>query len=57
MNHYEAEHVTKYFYNNSSKFQIKNLRSLKSQKKTKLSVDTKDDMIKLKKILKLKKNS
>ena len=57
MSQYEAEHVTKYFYNNSSKFKIKNLRSLKDQKKTKLSVDTKDDMIKLKKLLKLKKNS
>ena len=52
----ETEHVTKYFYNNSRKFKIKNLRSLKDQKKVKLSVDTKKDMIKIKQILGIKKN-
>ena len=52
----ESEHVTKYFYRNSSKLKIKNLKSNKYQRQIKLSVDTKKDMVRIKKILELKQN-
>jgi spore coat polysaccharide biosynthesis protein SpsF len=51
----ESEHVTKYFYKNHSKFKIKNLKSNDIQRQKKLSVDTKKDMVRIKKILELKK--
>ena len=54
MNKDESEHVTKYFYRNPAKLKIKNLKSNDSQKQLKLSVDTKKDMVRIKKILKLK---
>ena len=54
MNKDESEHVTKYFYRNSGKLKIKNLKSNDSQRQLKLSVDTKKDMVRIKKILKLK---
>ena len=38
------EHVTKYFYENSNKFLIKNFRFNGKNKKIKLSVDTKKDL-------------
>jgi len=50
----ESGHVTKYFYRNPSKLKIKNLKSNNSQRQTKLSVDTKKDMVRIKKILELK---
>ena len=52
----ESEHVTKYFYRNFSKLKIKNLKSNKYQRQIKLSVDTKKDMVRIKKILELKQN-
>ena len=52
----ESENVTKYFYRNSSKLKIKNLKSNKYQRQIKLSVDTKKDMVRIKKILELKQN-
>ena len=54
MNKDESEHVTKYFYRNSTKLKIKNLKSNDSQRQIKLSVDTKKDMLRIKKILELK---
>lgn len=54
MNKDESEHVTKYFYRNSAKLKIKNLKSNNSQRQIKLSVDTKKDMVRIKKILELK---
>ncbi len=54
MNKDESEHVTKYFYRNPTKLKIKNLKSNDSQRQLKLSVDTKKDMVRIKKILKLK---
>lgn len=56
MNLNEAEHVTKYFYRNHLKFKIKNFESNKYQGQIKLSVDTKKDLIRIKKILKNKNN-
>ena len=46
----DKEHVTRYFYRNSSKFKIKNFVNKKKTSNKKLSIDTIDD---LKKILKL----
>ena len=43
MNKADLEHVTRYFYKNSSNFFIKNFKSFK-KKKIKLSVDTKKDL-------------
>ncbi len=54
MNSDEAEHVTKYFYRNHSKLKIKNFKSNKYRGKIKLSVDTKKDLIRIKKLLKNK---
>ena len=54
MSPHEAEHVTKYFYRNHSKLKIKNFKSNKYRGQIKLSVDTKKDLIKIKKILKNK---
>lgn len=45
----DLEHVTRYFYKNSSKFKIKNFKSKNKKKVMKLSVDTISDFIKIKK--------
>ncbi|WP_075534774.1 cytidylyltransferase domain-containing protein [Candidatus Pelagibacter communis] len=45
----DLEHVTRYFYKNSSKFKIKNFKSKNKKKIMKLSVDTISDFIKIKK--------
>jgi len=46
----DKEHVTRYFYNNSSKFKIRNFLNKNKENIIKLSIDTPDE---LKKILKL----
>lgn len=46
----ELEHVTKYFYNNSKKFKIKNFKSINSKNKIKMSIDNINDF----KLLKVK---
>jgi spore coat polysaccharide biosynthesis protein SpsF len=40
----DKEHVTKYFYDNSKKFNIKNFIYMGNKKKKKLSIDTKKDL-------------
>ena len=40
----DKEHVTKYFYNNSNKFKIKNFTFNYKSKIKNLSVDTKKDL-------------
>ena len=50
----ELEHVTKYFYNNFLDFKIKNLKSNKKKNLINLSIDTKKDMYRIKKLIKLK---
>ena len=47
----EKEHVTNYFYKNANKFLIKNFKSHEKKKNIKLSIDTKTDLKKIKKIL------
>ena len=50
MTEYEKEHVTKYFYNNSSKFKIKNLINFNKKKYNQnLTLDKKIDLKKIKK--------
>ena len=40
----DKEHVTKYFYDNSEKFHIKNFIYLGNNKKIKQAIDTKKDL-------------
>ncbi len=40
----DKEHVTKFFYKNSKKFNIKNFISKKKNKEIKMSIDTKNDL-------------
>ena len=40
----DKEHVTRYFYRNSSKFKIKNFVNNKHTKNKKLSIDTRDEL-------------
>lgn len=51
----QKEHVTKYFYKNYKNFMIKNFKSIKDKTKTKLSIDTKDDLKLILKKIKKKK--
>ena len=59
----DKEHVTKYFYDNSKKFNIKNFIYMGNKKKKKLSIDTKKDLknilstINKKKFLNILKNN
>ena len=48
----EKEHVTRYFYNNYSKYKILNFKSDVNYSNFNLSVDTQKDLNKIKKILK-----
>ena len=48
----ELEHVTKYFYNNSTKFSIKNFTNKNKYKQFKSSIDTINDFKKLKHLIK-----
>ena len=43
-NKLDKEHVTKFFYDNSNKFHIKNFIHMGNNKKIKLSIDTKKDL-------------
>jgi len=54
-NNEQKEHVTKYFYKNYKKFMIKNFKSIKDKTKTKLAIDTKDDLKLILKTFKEKK--
>lgn len=40
----QKEHVTNYFYKNYKNFMIKNFKNIKYKTKTKLAIDTKDDL-------------
>jgi spore coat polysaccharide biosynthesis protein SpsF len=51
----DKEHVTRYFYRNSSKFRIKNFVNKKKTSIKKLSIDTIDDLKKILKHFKKKK--
>jgi len=53
----EFEHVTRYFYNNKSKFDIINFKYKKNLSKINLSVDTNKDFKLIKKILNKIKNN
>ena len=48
----ELEHVTSYFYNNATKFTIKNFTNINKGKKFKSSIDTINDFKKLKHLIK-----
>lgn len=51
-NKFEREHVTKYFYRNSNKFSIYNMKACgQDHSKINLSIDTEDDLRVFKKIL------
>ena len=51
----DREHVTKYFYNNSNKFKVKNFTFNDKSKIVNLSVDTKKDLNEILKIFSKKK--
>ena len=52
----EKEHVTTFFYNNSDKYKILNIKNDVSYSEVNLSVDTDQDLKKIRKIYKLTKN-
>lgn len=49
----DIEHVTNYFYANSKEFKIKNLNNYEDLSFINLSVDTKDDLLRLDKVITL----
>ena len=46
------EHITTYFYANSKKFNIKNVTYTSNQSNLNMSIDTKEDLIKARKVIK-----
>ena len=56
-NKINLEHVTSFFYNLKNNLTIKNVKSKKDYSKYSLALDTKEDLVKIQKILSITKNT
>ena len=57
LNNFEKEHISQYFYKNYKKYKIFNFTNSKNSSSKNLSINTKSDLLKLRKILKNKVNN